>query len=250
MQLYEPLNTLKPIGEDLWVVDGPVIRISYLGSSFPFPTRMAVVRLEGGDLFLWSPTELVESLRSQIDALGPVRHLVSPNKLHYAYIAAWKRAYPEATAWASPGVRERAASQRIGVSFDADLGEEPDPAWQGDLDQRIFRGSRLLEEVVFFHRRTRTVILADLIENFEPAKLGMVHGLLARLAGVADPDGKTPADLRMTFWGRKQKARASLSRVLAWEPEKVILAHGRPYEREGIMELQRAFRWLGSVQET
>ena len=244
MQLYEPLNTLKPISEDLWIVDGPVIRMSYFGGSLPFPTRMAVVRLEGGDLFLWSPTEPVESLRQQIDALGPVRHLVSPNKLHYAHIPAWKRAYPEATAWASPGVRKRAASQRIGVSFDADLGEEPDPAWQEDLDQLIFRGSRLLEEVVFFHRRTRTVILADLIENFEPGRLGRVHGWLARLAGVADPDGKTPVDLRMTFWGRKRVARAALARMLAWEPEKVILAHGRSYEADGMGELQRAFRWL------
>lgn len=249
MDLYKPLNTLKPVGENLWVVDGPVIRMSYLGGSFPFPTRMVVIRLEGDDLFLWSPTELAAGLRTQIDALGPVRHLVSPNKLHYAHIPAWKRAYPEALAWASPGVRERAASQGIDVSFDADLGTEPEPAWREDLDQIIFRGSRLLEEVVFFHRRTRTVILADLIENFEPEKVGRIYGWFARLAGVADPDGKTPADLRMTFWGRKQRARAALARMLAWEPERVILAHGRSYEADGMGELQRAFRWLDSARE-
>lgn len=247
MDIYEPLNTLKPVGEDLWIVDGPIIRMSYLGGSFPFPTRMVVVRLKGGDLLLWSPTELAAGLRSQIEALGPVRHLVSPNKLHYAHIPAWKRAYPEARAWASPGVRERAASQGIGVSFDADLGEEPDVAWRKDLDQLIFRGSRFMEEVVFFHRKTRTVILADLIENFEPAKLGRVHGWLARLAGIVDPDGKTPADLRTTFWGRKGVARAALARMLAWEPERVIIAHGRPYEEDGTRELQRAFRWLDSA---
>jgi hypothetical protein len=68
VELYEPINTLKPVGEDLWVVDGPVVRMAYL--------------------------EPDEGLRSRIDALGPVRHLVSPNKLHYAHAAAWKRAYP------------------------------------------------------------------------------------------------------------------------------------------------------------
>jgi hypothetical protein len=250
MELYEPLNTLKPAGEDLWVVDGPVIRMSYLGGSFPFPTRMVVVRLEGGSLLLWSPTALEENLRLQIDTLGAVGHLVSPNKLHYAHIPVWKRAYPEAVAWASPGVRKRAASQGIGVSFGADLGEEPEPVWREDLDQIVFRGSRLLEEVVFFHRKTRTVIVADLIENFEPGKLGGVYGWLARLAGVADPDGKTPVDLRMTFWGRKQEARASLARMLDWEPEKVIIAHGRPYEKDGTGQLHRAFRWLGAVDRS
>ena len=245
MDLYEPLNIPKPAGEDFWVVDGPIERMAYFGGlSVPFPTRMVVARLGGGDLFVWSPIRPNDRLRSRIEAFGPVRHLVSPNRIHYAHISAWKRAYPGATAWASPGVRARAASRGVEVSFDADLGDGPDPAWREDFDQLIFRGSRYMEEVVFFHRRTRTLILADLIENFEPGKIGGVFGLLARLAGSLDPDGKAPADLRLTFLGRKREARACLERMLAWGPEKVIMAHGRPYERDGVAELYRAFRWL------
>ncbi len=244
MELYEPLNTLRPVGEDLWVVDGPVVRMAYFGGSIPFPTRMVVARLANGDLFLWSPVEPDGGLRAEIDVLGPVRHLVSPNKIHYAHIAAWKRIYPGATAWASPGVRKRAGSQRIDVSFDADLRDEPDPAWRGDLDQLLFRGSRFMEEVVFFHRKTRTLVLADLIENFEPEKVGSAYRWLVRLAGAADPDGKAPIDLRLTFSGRRSQARTSFRRMLAWEPEKVIVAHGRWYDRDGTAELRRAFRWL------
>jgi hypothetical protein len=247
VKLYEPINTLKPVGEDLWVVDGPVVRMAYLGGSIPFPTRMAVVRLANGDLFLWSPTEPDDGLQAEVAVLGPVCHLVSPNKIHYAHVGEWKRIYPQATAWASPGVRKRAASQRIGVSFDADLGERPEPAWRGDLDQLVFRGSRFMEEVVFYHRKTRTLILADLIENFEPEKIGGAYRWLVRFAGAAVPDGKAPIDLRLTFWGRKDVARASFERMLAWEPEKVIMAHGRPYEQNGTAELRRAFRWLDSA---
>lgn len=221
--------------------------VFFPGISIPFPTRMVVVRLGSGELFLWSPTELTERLRSQIEALGPVRHLVSPNKLHYVHIAAWKATYPEAIVWASPGVRERAASHHVEVSFDRDLVDEPDPAWRGDLDQLVFRGSRFMEEVVFFHRKTRTLILADMIENFEPEKVGGVYGLLVRLFGVADPDGKLPIDGRLTFLGRKRQARSSFERILAWQPEKVIIAHGRWYDRAGTAELHRAFRWLGST---
>ena len=245
MELYEPINTLKPAGENLWLVDGPIVRMAFLGGTMPFPTRMVVVRLVNGELFLWSPTELDDRLRAEIDALGPVRHLVSPNKIHYAHIATWKRAYPEATAWASPGVRERAASQRVDVFFDADLGDLPEEVWVKDLDQLIFRGGRFMEEVVFFHRKTRTLILADLIENFEAEKVGGLHGWLVRLAGAADPDGKAPIDLRLTFLGGKKEARSTFERMVGWEPEKVIMAHGRPYEREGTAELRRAFRWLG-----
>ena len=247
VELYEPLNTLKPVGEDLWIVDGPVVRMAYFGVSIPFPTRMVVARLSNGGLFLWSSIEPDGGLREEIDALGPVRHLVSPNKIHYAHIGGWKRIYPEATVWASPGVRERAASQRIDVSFDADLRDEPDPTWREDLDQLVFRGSRFMEEVVFFHRKTRTLVLADLIENFEPEKMGGAYRWLVRAAGAADPDGKAPIDLRLTFAGRKDEARASFGRILAWEPDKVILAHGRWYSRNGSAELRRAFRWLDSA---
>ncbi|HEX5700986.1 MAG TPA: hypothetical protein VFX77_10075 [Rubrobacter sp.] len=141
-------------------------------------------------------------------------------------------------------MRERAASRGLDAPFDADLGDLPEEAWRGDLDQLVFRGSRYLEEVVFFHRRTRTLILADLIENFEAAKLGGAWRWLVRLAGAADPDGKAPIDLRLTFVGGKDAARASFERVLCWEPERVIVAHGRPYERDGAAELRRAFRWL------
>jgi hypothetical protein len=95
VELYEPINTLKPVGEHLWVVDGPIIRMAFPGGSMPFPTRMVVVRLANGDLFLWSPRKPDEGLREEIDTLGPVCHLVSPNKLHYVHISAWKRAYPD-----------------------------------------------------------------------------------------------------------------------------------------------------------
>ncbi len=245
MELYEPLNVPEPVGDGLWVVDGPVVRMAYLGGSVPFPTRMVVVRLADGDLFLWSPTEPDDGLRSRIDALGPVRHLVSPSKIHYAHVGAWKQTYPEARVWASPGVRERAASRCVVVAFEADLGDdEPDPAWREDLDQLVFHGGRFMEEVVFFHRETRTLILADLIENFEPDKVGGAYRWLVRLAGAADPDGKAPIDLRLTFLGRKEEARSCFERILAWEPEKVILAHGRWYDRDGTAELRSAFRWL------
>ena len=196
VELYEPINTLKPVGEDLWVADGPIVRMAYLGASIPFPTRMVVARLASGGFFLWSPTEPDGGLCSEVDALGPVAHLVSPNKIHYAHIAAWKRAHPGATAWASPGARERAASQGADVTFDADLGDEPEGAWSEDLDQLVFRGSRFMEEVVFFHRATRTLILADLIENFEPGKVGggvAVAGTVGRRGGPGRQGADRPA---------------------------------------------------------
>lgn len=244
--LYEPINTLKPVAADIWIADGPEARMATpFGGGMPFPTRMTIVRLHDGGLWCHSPIAPNEGLFAEIDALGLVHHLISPNLLHYASIAAWKRHYPHAVAWASPGVRERAAAQHIEVAFDADLANAAPDAWAPDLDQARFRGSRVIEEFVFFHHASATLILADLIENFEREKLTRGMRWLAWLGGVLDPDGKAPLDMRMTFTGRKRLAREGFDRIMAWHPQQVILAHGRCYERNAETELRRAFRWVG-----
>jgi glycosyltransferase involved in cell wall biosynthesis len=244
IKLYEPIDTLKPVDDNIWIVDGPLVHMQMYGVRLPFSTRMTVIRLANGDLFLHSPTELVDSLKAEIDAIGRVRHLISPNKIHYTFIAQWGDAYPDAIRWASPGVRERAASQNIEVEFDRDLGDEPDPAWADEIDQVVFRGSRFMDEIEFFHKPSRTLILTDIIENFELERVSRKYAFLLRMAGNVDPDGKTPVDLRMTFWGHKDQAREAYARMLAWEPERIILAHGRWYPENGVEELKRAFRWL------
>lgn len=242
--VYTPLNTLKPLAADIWIADGPIVRMAALGMRAPFPTRMTLVRLADGGLWCHSPIAPDDALFAAVDALGPVRHLVSPNLLHYAHIAAWKRRYPQALAWASPGVRKRAASQRIEVRFDVDLADAPPSDWAASIDQLRFRGSRVMQEIVFLHRASGTLILADLIENFEAEKLTGAMRWMARLGGVLDPDGKAPLDLRLTYLGRKRQARACLARMAAWRPQRVVLAHGRCYLENAEAELGRAFRWL------
>lgn len=242
--LYTPLNILKPLAAELWIVDGPIVRMAALGLRVPFPTRMTVVRLPDGGLWCHSPIAPDVSLFAAIDALGPVRHLVSPNLLHYAHIGEWKQRYPQATAWASPGVRERAASQGIDAGFDADLDDAPPPFWADTIDQLRFRGSRVMQEIVFLHRPSASLILADLIENFEAAKLPAPMRWMARFGGVLDPDGKAPLDMRLTYAGHKDAAREGFARMLAWRPQRVVLAHGRCYLENATVELRRAFRWL------
>lgn len=129
--------------------------------------------------------------------------------------------------------------------FDADLGDEPPPAWAASIDQLRFRGSRVLEEIVLLHRASATLILTDLIENVEPARLPVIMRWIARMAGILDPDGKAPVDMRRTFLGRRREARAGVEHMLAWRPQRVILAHGCCYPDHAEAELRRAFRWTG-----
>lgn len=238
MELYVPLDVPKPMGPDIWIVDGPAI--SFYG--LQFSTRMTLIRLANGDLFVHSPIRLTEALTRDIAAMGRVAHLISPNWIHYAYIGDWAAAFPEAIAWASPGVKERAAEHVPGSRFDRDLGEGPPAEWEGQIDHIIVHGSDAHQEVVFFHRASKVLILADLIENFEPDRLPRWLRPLARLAGVADPDGKMPPDMGFTFRKGRLELKAAVEQMIAWDPKAIILAHGRCYETDGVAELRRAFR--------
>jgi hypothetical protein len=49
--------------------------------------------------------------------------------------------------------------------------------------------------------------------------------------------------VRASFTNRKA-LRASVEQLIGWAPERVIVAHGRWFERDGTAELRRAFRWV------
>lgn len=240
---YHPLDTLKAVDTDIWIVDGPVITLSWVGLPLPFPTRMTVVRLEDGGLWIHSPTELTPELQAEIDALGPVRYLVAPNRIHYWWVPDWQAAYPDAVTYAAPRVAEQAAKQGRDLTIDAGL--DGDLPWAGEIESVTVPG-HFMTEVDFFHKASRTLILTDLIENFEAEKIhGPVWRWLARLTGVVHPHGSLPIDLRMTFRRHKADVRRAAETMIAWNPVRIILAHGKCYSENAVAELERAFRWTG-----
>jgi hypothetical protein len=226
---------LLQFAPEIWIADGPVV--SFHG--FPYPTRMAVIRLSDGRLFVWSPVALSASLRASIDGLGPVRYLVSPNALHHCFLGEWKSAYPAACLYASPRLRRK----RKDLTFDADLGDAPEPEWAVDIDQVAMRGSFYLTEFVFFHRSSRTALFADLIQNFPRHWFKGWRGFLARHGGIVAPNPSTPTDWRSTFLNRRA-ARGALDRILAWPIERVLIAHGDLPTEDGAALVRRAFTWL------
>jgi hypothetical protein len=231
----EPVNTLIPFAGNIWIANGPAVNFF----SFPYPVRMTVIRLAGNRLFVHSPIRLTPELQQQVMDLGETAFLVSPNKIHHLYLGEWKNKFPEAKLFASPGL----VAKRKDLSFDAELGDHPEAGWREEIDQLIFKGSRAMDEVVFFHEATRTLILADLIENFEPNWFTGWRNWTARLLGILAPNGKAPLDFRLTFLGHKDQTRQSLTRMINWAPEKIIIAHGRCFTTNGLQELKRAFNW-------
>ena len=200
---------------------------------------MAVVRLSNGSAWVWSPVALSDELCRFVDAIGPVRHILSPNKIHHLFLAEWAERYPEAHVYAPPGLARR----RPELSFDAELGDEPDPAWAADIEQVIFRGSLAMEEVVFFHRASRTAIICDLIQRHPEAAMTGWKGALMRLDSLVGEHGSTPREWRASFL-RRGKARDAREKVLGWGPERLLIAHGECAQTGAAAIISRALRWI------
>lgn len=226
---------LRPFGDEIWIAEGPIAAVA----GFRYPTRMAVIRLSDGTLFIWSPVALADGLRAAVDALGPVRHIVAPNSLHHLFIGDWQAAYPDARLYAPPGLR----NQRKDIVFDADLDDDPAPEWSGEIDQVAVRGNAITTEVVFFHRNSRTAIFTDLIQHFEPGWFTGWRALVARLDLMTAPEPAVPRKFRGAFTNRSA-ARAALRRILEWPVEKVLMAHAAPIEAGGQAFIARSFAWL------
>ncbi|HEX7887135.1 MAG TPA: DUF4336 domain-containing protein [Phenylobacterium sp.] len=228
-------SVLQPFGPEIWLSDGPETEVI----GFLYPTRMAVIRLPGDGLFIWSPIALSDSLREELASLGAVHYLVAPNSLHHLFLEEWRQVYPLAKLYAAPGLSLR----RKDLHIDAELEGEPPPQWSGSLDQILMPGNRISTEVVFFHRRSGTVLFTDLLQQFPPGWFRGWRALIARLDLMTGSEPAVPRKFRAAFVDRRA-AREALRRILEWPSSGVVVAHGAPVKQDGQAFIARAFRWL------
>lgn len=228
---------LQRLDENLWHAQH---RFTVAG--VPISSRMTVVRLGSGALWLHSPIPLDAGLRAGLDALGPVRHLVAPNLHHYKFIAQATAAYPDAIAHGAPGLQAR----RAGLQSLHELGAAPEPAWRGEIDHVLVKGMPLVNELAFFHRESATLILTDLCQCMS-GELPWRTRIFAMLVGVRDRLA-VPRMVRLVTRDRAA-AGASLGRVLDWPFERAVLAHDVVIEHNAKTRLANALSWFGAARE-
>jgi hypothetical protein len=186
------------------------------------PAQMSVARLDGGALWVHSPVPIDDALAAELAALGTVRYAVSPTCLHGRYVAAFVARYPGAQVHGAPGL----APLHPEVTFAGTLATGPSP-WSDSLEQLLLEGAPRLNEVVFFHRPSRSLLVSDLFFNItEPAS--WATGLVTRMAGTYRRFGVSRA---WRFY-RKDRAllKASVEKMLGWDFVRVLPSHGVVFE--------------------
>nr|AYM52343.1 hypothetical protein [Hyalangium minutum] len=223
---------LRPLAEALYVREVP-FRIG----GMELGGRMTVIRLPEGGLWIHSPVRMDAETREAVEALGPVRYLVAPNLEHHLNLPAWAAAFPEARVVALPGLRKKQPNLRI----DVELGAAPEAGYAGVMAQQHLRGMPRVEEFVFLHRPSRTLLVTDVAFHIRSSPSWLTRTYL-KLNGTY---GKlAPTMLLKSQVKDRQALRTSLETVWGWDFERVVVCHGEVLEHGGKEALRSGFAWL------
>jgi hypothetical protein len=220
---------LESAGEGLWTASAP---LKLMGAEIG--TRMTVVALPEGGLALISPIAIDDALATALAAQGEVRALIAPNAMHHLFLAEARARYPEAACFLAEGVERKLGGRPTGAR---DLGETPDALWQGVLEQVVIPGIPLLNEVVFFHPASKSLILTDLLFNYDPAPGGWT-GIFLWLDGAY---GSLAMSRLLRLVAKDRAAlRAAIERIRAWDFERILVTHGANVEADAKDRFVRA----------
>ena len=96
-------------------------------------TRMTVVRLRDGSLWVHSPISPSRDLIDELQRLGNVRYVLAPNKSHHPFFLAFLNAHPAAQGFIAAGLESKRP----------DLSRFPPHITRGTLGAWSFKASSL-----------------------------------------------------------------------------------------------------------
>lgn len=209
---------------------------------------------------------LTPSVKSTLTNLGgEVSYIAAPDIEHHLYLSAWAAAFPKAHLIAPEGLAEkRAAANRkdksitilpfstiftkankstvkVTEEFDADFNYE-------------FVDVHPNKELVFFHKKTGTLIEADLLfnlpatEQYSKTNVDAGSGFFTKLiVAVQNTKGEAKWQKRLIWYSAKSGDRpslnASVQRMNGWGINNIVPCHGDSIVGNGKSVFEKMFAW-------
>lgn len=209
---------------------------------FRFPARMTVLPLAAGKLALVSPVPIDDARAAAIAELGRVEFLIAPNLLHHLYLDAAVQRYPEARIVAPGRLHEKKPNLRIDTALEASaLHLALPPELAAAVEIIALQGAPALDELVIYHRATRTLVVTELVFNITRPRGWFAH-LVLFLVGCHGRLASSHAVRALVK--DPAAARTSAERILALPFETLVVAHGDVIEHDARARLEQALRWL------
>lgn len=194
----------------------------------PCHTRMTIVKLENGDLFVHSPIKIDENLKTEIDKLGIVKYIIAPNFLHHIFISDFSKLYPDAEIFISPVLKEKLEKHQIKKYILLD--DELKLNWCDEIKPILIKGNTMLGEFVFFHKKSKTLIVTDLIEYLTEDVKGMKDmNIMGKIFSWSfDLYGKPkPSPEFQWYTNDKIALMDCLENIIKLDFDSIIMSHGK-----------------------
>lgn len=230
---------LKNLDNNIWVSKQP---LKYWG--LQVGTRMTIIRLQTGELMVISPIQVNNTIVHQINDIGKVGFIIAPNLFHHLFVADFQAFYPQAKLLVAPGLEVK----RADLKLDGILVRDTPQFWD-EVEYLYFEGFNVLDisgptplhEVVFFHRKSQTLILTDTAYNFDES-FPWITQLITRAIGGYNR--LSPSLLERLVNKEKDKIEKSIRRILHWDFRRVVMAHGSIVENEAKKKLTKGYEWF------
>jgi hypothetical protein len=229
---------LEQLHKNIWVANQ---KQKYHG--LEIGTRMTVIRFNCDQLILISPITINPALRKELSALGEVKYIFAPNIYHHFYLEACSKTYSKAKVYVAEGLGAKYANLKCSLlteNVPQELAEYIEQISFCSYAVQELSGPVVLNEMVFFHRESRALILTDAAYHFKPK--GLLSKLCTKLFGLYGVLG--PSILEKRAIKEPQKTKEAIVRVLEWPFEIVIMAHGEIVKNKAKEKLKSGYEWL------
>jgi hypothetical protein len=205
-----------------------------------FARRMTVVRLLDGRVFVHNAFHLRKHDIDWLNSIGKVAFIVAPNVFHTTDAGWMKSRFPDATLFV-PGKKladfEKAGHQ----AHDTELDFPEEVA--SELVYLPSKGTSI-QEAIFLHRPSKTLILTDLAFNMPD----VYHGLEKVIMGwnkVGGRFGPTRA-LKWVFTKDRPALLETYRQILALDFDRIIVNHGNILDKNGREVLRKSIKEIFS----
>jgi hypothetical protein len=222
---------MKELANNIWLLP---YSLRLLGADLR--RMVTVVRLLSGKLVIHSTGPFTQGDIAAIVRLGKPGWLMDVMLRHDTFAKQGREAFPNIPFLAPEGF-----SEVVGFSTEPLI---PKPAaWGDELEVLRLEGMPSMQEHVFFHRLSRTLIAADLLFNFGPDASAWTRFLVFCAVGSRHHPGVS-RPFRMAIKNKADFQRSAQA-LMKWDFDRIIVGHGEIIETDGKRRLAGALKEAG-----
>ncbi len=201
--------------------------ISFVDSTVKMPLMSLPVRstviTAGSHKILLSPGS--KMTENDYKKLSGITDIVGTSTFHGAGVPLAVKHFPKARVWAAPGLMKAKPE----IPWTGELSENTWP-YQGELPMVLLEGAPKINEVVFYHPASKSLIVSDLFFNMTDTQ-GFGAWLIQTLFGTYRKFALSKFFMR--FVKDRAAFEASLQKFMKFDFQQIIVSHGYLIESNG-----------------